>query len=542
MCQTFIDGNFSLQDCGAHHARDDSGMKKDTILIRFSGIFLLFMSIIIILNACNTYSLQRESHKANIEKTLRHISAYLENLIRIEGREFLCMQDFIVNNASALKVPSSFAGDFRQEKEIFDTAFARSYPGRIFEKDVPFDALPFEMKLLFAEYMFRKWLAIFETAKEKFEIKYAYYLVPSKDPLHMYWVIDFRRGESRHHGPQFINICADVFEPTDEHPKMWEAWNTGKAPKGYDIYDNEYGKTYAYFTPLILEGEKRGVIGIEIDTAEIESAIFYSALLQILYMSMVTILCICALLYIINRTYLTKIENLQKFVNLYATSKDRTIAERIDAAVTGCDEISLLAKSISAMIHEISTNTATLKETLAEFYAERKRANALHDLAQKDALTGIKNKLAYDIACEGLARDIKAGKACFAIAVVDLNYLKRTNDTYGHERGNSLIKKVCALLCATFAHYPVFRIGGDEFAVIMKNTDAEQADALIAQFADAMRESASDTSLEPWERVSAAIGGALFNPAVDTDPESVFKRADKAMYDMKQWMKSEQAA
>lgn len=104
------------------------------------------------------------------------------------------------------------------------------------------------------------------------------------------------------------------------------------------------------------------------------------------------------------------------------------------------------------------------------------------------------------------------------------------------------MKKLCALLCATFAHYPVFRIGGDEFAVIMKNTDAEQADALIAQFADAMRESASDTSLEPWERVSAAIGGALFNPAVDTDPESVFKRADKAMYDMKQWMKSEQAA
>lgn len=220
MCQTFIDGNFPLRDHGAHNAQDASNMKKDTILIRFSGIFLLFMSIIIV-PACNTYSLQRESHKANIEKTLRHISAYLENLIRMEDREFLCMQNFIVNNASTLKVPSSFAGDFGLEKESFDAAFARSYPGRIFEKDVPFNTMPFEMKRLFAEYMFRKWLAIFETAKEKFEIKYAYYLVPSKEPLHMYWVIDFRRSESRHHGPQFINICADVFEPTDEHSKMW---------------------------------------------------------------------------------------------------------------------------------------------------------------------------------------------------------------------------------------------------------------------------------------------------------------------------------
>ena len=516
-------------------------MKKDTILIRFTGIFFLFMSIIIILNACNTYSLQRESHNANIEKTLKHISAYLENLIRMEGGKFLYMQDFMLQNPSALKVPSTFSGDFRQEKENFEAAFARTYPGMIFEKDVPFDALPFEMKLLFTEYMFRKWLAIFETAKDKFEIKYAYYLVPSQEPLHMYWLIDFHRGVSKYYGPEFINICADVFEPAEEHKKMWEAWNTGTTPKGYDRYDNKYGKTYAYYTPLILEGEKRGVIGIEIETDAIESAILYSALLQIVYMSLVTILCICALLYIIHRTYLAKIENLQKYVNFYATSKDIKIADRIDASVTGGDELSLLAKSISSMIHEISSNTATLKETLAEFYAERKRANALHDLAQKDALTGIKNKLAYDIACEYLARDIKAGKACFAIAVIDLNYLKRTNDTYGHERGNSLIKKLCALLCATFAHYPVFRIGGDEFAVIMRNTDAGQADALIAQFAAAMRKSASDTSLEPWERISAAIGGALFNPAVDADVESVFKRADKAMYAMKQWMKSTQS-
>ena len=120
-------------------------MKKDTILIRFTGIFFLFMSIIIILNAGNTYSLQRESHKANIEKTLKHISAYLENLIRMEGRKFLYLQDFMLKNPSAIKVPTTFSGDFRQEKENFEVAFARTYPGMIFEKDVPFDALPFEM-------------------------------------------------------------------------------------------------------------------------------------------------------------------------------------------------------------------------------------------------------------------------------------------------------------------------------------------------------------------------------------------------------------
>ena len=75
------------------------------------------------------------------------------------------------------------------------------------------------MKLLFTEYMFRKWLTIFEKAKEKFEIKYAYYLVPAKEPLSMYWLIVFQRSLSRHHGVEFIKICADVFEPAEAHKK-----------------------------------------------------------------------------------------------------------------------------------------------------------------------------------------------------------------------------------------------------------------------------------------------------------------------------------
>ena len=65
-------------------------------------------------------------------------------------------------------------------------------------------------------------------------------------------------------------------------------------------------------------------------------------------MSMVTILCICAMLYIINRAYLTKIENLQGYVNLYATSKDIKIADRIDTAVTDGDEFSIIMKNTDA--------------------------------------------------------------------------------------------------------------------------------------------------------------------------------------------------
>jgi diguanylate cyclase (GGDEF)-like protein len=80
----------------------------------------------------------------------------------------------------------------------------------------------------------------------------------------------------------------------------------------------------------------------------------------------------------------------------------------------------------------------------------------------------VRNKRSYVDALDELAKDIEQGIAKFGIAVVDLNYLKMYNDTYGHEKGDIAIRTVCNLTCETFKHSPVFRYGGDEFAVILQ--------------------------------------------------------------------------
>ncbi|MBQ9452940.1 MAG: GGDEF domain-containing protein, partial [Desulfovibrio sp.] len=132
---------------------------------------------------------------------------------------------------------------------------------------------------------------------------------------------------------------------------------------------------------------------------------------------------------------------------------------------------------------------------------------------------------------------IEDKSAQFGIAVIDLNFLKRINDTYGHEQGNITIRKLCHIVCTVFKHSPVFRIGGDEFAVILENDDYANAHDLEKQFNAVLEELAGDASLEQWERVSAAIGMAFFDAIKDDSVDNVFKRADKAMYARKKAMK-----
>ena len=92
--------------------------------------------------------------------------------------------------------------------------------------------------------------------------------------------------------------------------------------------------------------------------------------------------------------------------------------------------------------------------------------------------------------------------------------------------------------CRIFSHSPVFRIGGDEFVVILENDDFDQVDAKMEEFRLTLKNLQDDKSLQPWERISAAIGWSLYDPTIDQNVDNVFKRADHNMYECKKQMKA----
>ena len=156
----------------------------------------------------------------------------------------------------------------------------------------------------------------------------------------------------------------------------------------------------------------------------------------------------------------------------------------------------------------------------------------LNNRAYTDAMTGVKNKGAFDAFAARLDNAIKLGGAqtpSFAIAMLDCNNLKKINDLYGHDHGDLYLKTACSLICKTFNHSPVFRLGGDEFAALLQQQDYDDREALMAEF-DAMAEAVNADAREPWERVDISKGLAVFRPHIDENVEQVLHRADEMMY------------
>ena len=159
-----------------------------------------------------------------------------------------------------------------------------------------------------------------------------------------------------------------------------------------------------------------------------------------------------------------------------------------------------------------------------------KRLIQAEEKAMIDALTGVKSKYAYMEAEAQLDHQIETqSQPPFAVVVLDVNDLKKVNDTSGHQVGDQYLREACRMICQTFKHSPVFRVGGDEFAVIAQGHDYEHIDQLIRGIEELNRE-----STRPGGAV-VACGMARFTD--DTSVDSVFRRADMDMYANKQRLK-----
>ena len=200
------------------------------------------------------------------------------------------------------------------------------------------------------------------------------------------------------------------------------------------------------------------------------------------------------------------------------------------------DRMNALYTIASFVIFIVSTTIMLTNFSLMR-KREREHQTKLREAESKaatDPLTGIKNRMAYEHYESNLNEQIRDKKDIhFAIVIADINDLKYINDKIGHSAGDECIRTACKRICHTFKHSPVFRIGGDEFAVILQGNDYEIRQDLFKQIMEVPNLEIPENSL--------AVGMAEFIPGKDDSVASVFIQADRLMYQRKSKMKRHEA-
>jgi diguanylate cyclase (GGDEF)-like protein/PAS domain S-box-containing protein len=161
--------------------------------------------------------------------------------------------------------------------------------------------------------------------------------------------------------------------------------------------------------------------------------------------------------------------------------------------------------------------------SIQDITARKKAEEYLHYLGTHDVMTGLFNRAYFEETIQKLEH---SRKDPVSIIVLDLNYLKKTNDTLGHQAGDKLIRRLAEVLTAAFNNGQIAaRIGGDEFAIILPRTEEAETAEFIKQI-HALMEINNKYYREPI--LSISIGAATSQPGMNM--ERVIQLADDAMY------------
>ncbi len=158
----------------------------------------------------------------------------------------------------------------------------------------------------------------------------------------------------------------------------------------------------------------------------------------------------------------------------------------------------------------------------------------LETLALEDKLTKVGNNTAYEQQVTEINQRMAARdpNLVFSVLMIDVNGMKGINDQFGHTMGNELLRHTVQFIRTTYAYSPIFRIGGDEFLVLVTGKDYQNRFALLEQLTP-YSQKRNYQQERPWEQLAFAVGMSDYLPETDTTYQEIFLRADAAMYQNK---------
>jgi diguanylate cyclase (GGDEF)-like protein len=174
-----------------------------------------------------------------------------------------------------------------------------------------------------------------------------------------------------------------------------------------------------------------------------------------------------------------------------------------------------------------------IEETNRRDFLER---GVLGDLAERDGLTGLRNRRAFDEHLLRVWQQSLRDRSPVAVMMIDLDYFKNYNDAYGHQAGDACLTQVSQLV-QRFARRPLdlaARYGGEELAVVLYQINVEQAQSIAEQLRVSVQNLRIEHRASPIRGgVTISVGLAWVEASFDRTPEALVQLADEALYSAK---------
>lgn len=160
----------------------------------------------------------------------------------------------------------------------------------------------------------------------------------------------------------------------------------------------------------------------------------------------------------------------------------------------------------------------------------------LSDLAINDGLTKIHNRRYFDEVLAVEWKRTKREKSPLSLIMLDIDFFKKYNDTYGHQAGDESLIKVAKALTKSLRRPAdmVARYGGEEFVIVLPNVELEDAVKLSEKIRAKIEDLEIEHKLSSINKfLTMSLGVVSIIPSLDSTPEELLNRADKALYNAK---------